>query len=161
MCGIAGYLNIDSEAQADPVVINRMCRALVHRGPDDQGTHLDGPVAIGMRRLSIIDVEGGHQPISNESKTIWVVLNGEIYNYREIRASLQARGHVFTTASDTEIIPHLYEEMGEALVYQLRGMFAFALWDAERHMLLIARDRLGVKPLYYSFDGHTLVFGSE
>jgi asparagine synthase (glutamine-hydrolysing) len=138
-----------------------MLAALVHRGPDDEGTHADGPVAFGTRRLSIIDVEGGHQPLSNEDRTVWAALNGEIYNYRELRQELLSRGHRLRTGSDTETLVHLYEERGDALVDSLNGMFAFALWDAPRRRLLLARDRLGIKPLYWFSDGRTLVFGSE
>src|SRR6185436_12994900 len=124
---------------------------IVHRGPDDEGIYVDGPVGLGMRRLSIIDIAGGHQPISNEDGTVWVVFNGEIYNYRELRPNLEARGHRFATNSDTETIVHLYEEYGPDFVHHLRGMFAIAL----------VRDRLGIKPLYYAALGDRLVFGSE
>lgn len=161
MCGIAGYINSDRSRPADRGVMEAMCHTMVHRGPDDQGIYVDGAVALGMRRLSIIDLNTGHQPISNETKRIWIVLNGEIYNYRELSSWLKERGHRFTTSSDTEVIVHLYEELGTACVERLRGMFAFALWDKDQERLLIARDRLGVKPLYYYWDGEQLIFGSE
>ena len=138
-----------------------MGKALIHRGPDDQGTHMAPGVGIGMRRLSIIDLKTGHQPLANEDGSVWTVFNGEIYNYRELTADLLARGHRFGTASDTETLVHLYEEHGADCVRHLRGMFAFALWDARRRTLLLARDRLGIKPLYYAETTHGLVFGSE
>jgi asparagine synthase (glutamine-hydrolysing) len=138
-----------------------MCQTLFHRGPDDEGIHVDGPVGLGMRRLSIIDLAGGHQPLCNEDGTVWVVFNGEIYNYRELRPDLEARGHVFATNSDTETIVHLYEEYGADFVQHLRGMFGIALWDKSRETLILVRDRLGIKPLYYAALGDRLVFGSE
>jgi len=161
MCGIAGYINTDKEVPADGAILQAMCDTMTHRGPDDQGIYIDGSVGIGMRRLSVIDLATGHQPISNETKRIWVVLNGEIYNYRELAVWLKKRGHTLATTSDTEVIVHLYEEMGDDCVHKLRGMFAFALWDQERARLFIARDRLGVKPLYYWWNSGQLVFGSE
>jgi len=161
MCGIAGYLSKDPGAPAPRHVIEAMCDVMVHRGPDDQGLLLDGPVALGMRRLSIIDVSGGHQPMFNEDGTIAVVQNGEIYNFQELRRDLEARGHRFRTNSDTEAIVHLYEEFGTRCAEKLRGMFAFAVWDAPRRRLLVARDRLGIKPLYWADDGRRLLFGSE
>jgi asparagine synthase (glutamine-hydrolysing) len=161
MCGIAGYFNSAEDAPADNDVVEAMCRTLIHRGPDDQGTLTDGKLGFGMRRLSIIALSTGHQPIPNESKTVWVVFNGEIYNYRELADWLIARGHHLGTSSDTEVIVHLYEEMGDECVHRLRGMFAFAIWDRKEDRLLIARDRLGVKPLYYFWDQRRLVFASE
>jgi asparagine synthase (glutamine-hydrolysing) len=161
MCGIVGTLNADRSRPAEADLIHAMCRTLVHRGPDDEGVYADGPVGLGMRRLSIIDLAGGHQPISNEDGTIWVVLNGEIYNYREWRPKLQARGHRFASDSDTEVIVHLYEEYGDAFVEHLRGMFAIALWDQRREALVLVRDRLGIKPLYYAAEADRLLFGSE
>src|SRR5947209_8343988 len=138
-----------------------MCAAMVHRGPDDEGSvQLDG-VTLGMRRLSIIDIEGGHQPIHNEDSTVWVVQNGEIYNHLELRAQLVSAGHVFVTQSDTEVLVHGYEEWGEGMVERLNGMFAFAILDRRRRRLLLARDRIGIKPLHYAVDGKRLVFASE
>jgi asparagine synthase (glutamine-hydrolysing) len=142
MCGVFGFVGM-----MDQMSIQRMARTLVHRGPDDEGVYVGDEVALGVRRLSIIDVLGGHQPIENEDGSVIVVFNGEIYNHRELRARLETRGHRFTTRSDTEVLVHLYEEYCDALVHLLQGMFAFALWDAKRHRLLLARDRLGIKPL--------------
>ncbi len=159
MCGIAGFVLAEGEARVAPV--KAMCDPIRHRGPDDEGFHTDGPCALGMRRLSIIDVAGGHQPISNEDGSVWVVFNGEIYNYRELRRYLEKRGHRFATASDTETIVHLYEECGPKLVERLRGMFAFAVWDARARRLTLARDRFGKKPLYYAALPGGLWFGSE
>jgi asparagine synthase (glutamine-hydrolysing) len=160
MCGIFGVLMLDGSA-ASAETLRPMGRVTTHRGPDDQGTHSDGPLAFGMRRLSIIDVAGGHQPLSNEDGTLWLVANGEIYNYRELREALLAQGHRFQTASDCETILHLYEQYGDAFLSRLNGMFGFALWDAPRKRLLIGRDRLGVKPVYLWQDGHRLAFASE
>src|SRR5229473_1131490 len=160
MCGIAGIVSFN----AGPVLVedvSAMCAAMVHRGPDDEGFHVGPRVGLGMRRLSIIDLATGHQPIANEDGTVWAILNGEIYNYRELRHSLECRGHVFRTATDTETIVHLYEEYGERCVEKLRGMFAFAVWDERRRALLLARDRLGIKPLYYTLSGGRLLFASE
>ena len=160
MCGITGIL-YQSSGSVDGAELKRMCDVMRHRGPDDEGTYLAGPVGIGMRRLSIIDLASGHQPIHNEDKSVWVVLNGEIYNYRELRARLEAKGHRFYTQSDTETIAHLYEEYGEECVQHLNGMFGFALWDDRRKKLLIARDRAGEKQIYYALKGGKFVFGSE
>lgn len=161
MCGIAGIMKFGNGARADASDARRMCAAMVHRGPDDEGVYADGRTAIGMRRLSIIDVAGGHQPISNENGTIWIVFNGEIYNHAELRKQLEPRGHRYRTNSDTETIVHLYEEYGRDCVQHLRGMFAFAIWDREKETLFIARDRLGIKPLYYRLTSESLRFGSE
>ncbi|MHC4493468.1 MAG: asparagine synthase (glutamine-hydrolyzing) [Planctomycetota bacterium] len=161
MCGIVGYVNLDASRPADPEVVRSMSRAIVHRGPDDEGFYIDGAVALGMRRLSIIDLETGHQPISNEDGSVWVVFNGEIYNYLELRDELTSRGHRFRTASDTEVLVHLYEELGDAFVTRINAMAAIALWDGRRRRLLLARDRLGKKPLHYVRTGEALVFGSE
>jgi len=160
MCGIAGLV-VRTDERADDADVHRMCQKIVHRGPDDEGIFTQGPVGLGMRRLSIIDVAGGHQPIHNEDKTVWVVFNGEIYNFPDLRRELQARGHCFYTHSDTEVIVHLYEEMGSDFVQKLRGMFAIALYDLERKVLLLARDRLGKKPLHYAIHRGQLLFGSE
>jgi asparagine synthase (glutamine-hydrolysing) len=161
MCGIAGIVSKDRGARMDGATIRAMCDAIVHRGPDDEGIYAQGPVGLGMRRLSIIDLAGGHQPIFNEDRSIAIVFNGEIYNFPELRPELERRGHRFTTNSDTEVIVHLYEDMGPACVSQLRGMFTFALYDRTRDKLLIGRDRLGKKPMHYALAGDRLLFGSE
>ena len=162
MCGIAGLVDWErGVGQEDRAVIARMTRALVHRGPDDEGFHFDPHAALGFRRLSIIDVAGGHQPLSNEDGSVWIVFNGEIYNYRELRDWLRQRGHTFRTQSDTETIVHLYEEVGTGCAERLRGMFAFAIWDSRRRELFLARDRVGKKPLYYASDGSRFWFASE
>jgi asparagine synthase (glutamine-hydrolysing) len=165
MCGIAGFVERagHTEAQREDVqaLVQGMCQVIRHRGPDDSGTHVGDGVALGMRRLSIIDVVTGHQPIANEDGTLRVVFNGEIYNFRELRADLGARGHEFRTSSDTEVIVHAYEEWGEQAFRRLRGMFAIALWDARDRTLILARDRVGIKPLYYTESARRLVFGSE
>jgi asparagine synthase (glutamine-hydrolysing) len=160
MCGIAGLVR-PSGAQADAAQVRQMCQTIVHRGPDDEGIYARGPVGLGMRRLSIIDLSGGHQPIHNEDQSIWIVFNGEIYNFPELRKDLVARGHQFYTHTDTEVIVHLYEDLGVDCVKKLRGMFAIALWDANQDQLLLARDRLGKKPLYYAQHNGSLFFGSE
>ncbi|MFO1418574.1 MAG: asparagine synthase (glutamine-hydrolyzing) [Methylotetracoccus sp.] len=160
MCGISGRFNLDGRP-VDRDECLAMRDIMVHRGPDDGGLFVEGPVGLGHRRLSIIDLAGGHQPLSNEDGSVTVVFNGEIYNFAEIREELEARGHVFATHSDTEVIVHLYEELGAECVQRFRGMFAFALWDARRRRLLLARDRLGIKPLYFATPGRSIVFGSE
>lgn len=159
MCGIAGYVLNGSQAEA--AVVRNMCAQIVHRGPDDEGIHVDGGCGIGMRRLSIIDLGSGHQPIANEDGTVWVVFNGEIYNYRELRGWLEGRGHRFRTASDTETLLHLWEEEGVDGIARLRGMFAYAIWDARTRQLMLARDRFGKKPLYYAASDQGLWFASE
>jgi asparagine synthase (glutamine-hydrolysing) len=160
MCGICGFVTRGTRGL--PIEdLQRMTDLLVHRGPDDDGFYYREHVGLGSRRLSIIDLQSGRQPIANETGTVWVVLNGEIVNYPELRAELSARGHRFTTHSDTEVIIHLYEEVGSACVERLRGMFAFALWDADAEVLLLARDRLGIKPLYYTHSNGVLIFASE
>jgi len=161
VCGIAGIYNYQTDQRINETVLRRMTAALVHRGPDDEGVHIAGRIGLGHRRLSIIDVAGGRQPIFNEDGSIAVILNGEIYNYRELAELVEARGHRLRTQSDTETIVHLYEEFGEACVDRLRGMFAFALWDAREQKLLLARDRIGKKPLYFAEVGGALIFGSE
>src|SRR5438445_4193133 len=162
MCGIAGITSFDGK----PVSLEElhaMCAAISHRGPDDEGFYLgrDKRVGLGMRRLSIIDLQTGRQPVHNEDGTVWVVFNGEIYNFRDLRSKLEQRGHVFSTATDSEVIVHLYEDFGPHCVEHLRGMFAFALWDGRRRQLLLARDRLGIKPLYYAEIAGRLLFASE
>jgi asparagine synthase (glutamine-hydrolysing) len=160
VCGIAGIVRWDRAPVLEDE-IRGMCGAIVHRGPDEEGVYIGDGVALGMRRLSIIDLEGGHQPISNEDGTVWIVFNGEIYNYRELRRDLERNGHTFRTDSDTETIVHLYEDLGPRCVDRLRGMFGFAIWDERRRQLLIARDRLGIKPMYYAERNGELVFSSE
>ena len=157
MCGICGRVGPDVTAQQ----LGRMLARLTHRGPDDEGLHVGVGAGLGHRRLSIIDLDHGHQPIANEDETLWVVLNGEIYNFEPLRQDLIERGHRFRTRSDTEVIVHLYEEYGTGCVAHLRGMFAFAIWDERRQRLFAARDRLGQKPLFYAQRGHELIFASE
>ncbi|HEY4708319.1 MAG TPA: asparagine synthase (glutamine-hydrolyzing) [Thermodesulfobacteriota bacterium] len=159
MCGIAGI--IDPAATPERRLIERMCRVMSHRGPDGEGYYVEGPAALGHRRLSIIDLEGGAQPISNEDGTLWLTFNGEIYNFMGLRDDLVARGHVFRTRSDSETIVHAFEEYGEDCLERLRGMFAFAIWDSVKKELFMARDRLGKKPLYYYADRGRLLFASE
>lgn len=161
MCGISGIFEYGRRKKPNRGDLMLMLNTIRHRGPDDSGTLVTDHVAIGMQRLSIIDLAGGRQPVSNEDGTVSVVFNGEIYNYRELRQQLLSRGHTLATASDTEVIVHLYEEMGADCVQALRGMFAFALYDKTKQRLLVARDRLGIKPLYYREEKGTLLFGSE
>ena len=161
MCGIAGIVQTHPDGAVDTATIHRMCEAIVHRGPDDEGIFVKAGVGLGMRRLSIIDLAGGHQPVFNEDKTISIVFNGEIYNFPELRSELLARGHLFSTHSDTEVIVHLYEDFGSECVQKLRGMFAFAIYDERAGRLLLARDRLGKKPLHYAMQSGTLLFASE
>src|SRR5579859_2949454 len=151
----------DGSEPVDRGLLEAMMQSIRHRGPDDQGSYLSGPVALGHLRLSIIDLSSGKQPISNEDGTVWIVFNGEIYNYKELTAELVGRGHKFRTATDTEVIVHLYEEFGEECVSKLRGMFTFAIWDDRKKKLFIARDRVGIKPLYYRIDSKSLLFASE
>ena len=162
MCGICGIYLAESGARTDRTLLERMNRTMIHRGPDDEGYFVSGPVGIAMRRLSIIDLESGFQPICNEDGTLWIVFNGEIYNYPELRSELVSKGHTFKSRSDTEVILHLYEEMGNDCVTRLNGMFAFAIWDSVRRLMFIARDRLGIKPLFYSYEPRAgFYFGSE
>jgi asparagine synthase (glutamine-hydrolysing) len=160
MCGIAGIVSLEGKPVFEQELRN-MCSAIAHRGPDDEGFYFQTGVGLGMRRLSIIDLDSGRQPVSNEDGTVWVVFNGEIYNFQELRQQLKGRGHVFSTHGDTETIVHLYEEYGNHCVDHLRGMFAFALWDERHKRLLVARDRLGIKPLYYAEIGGRILFASE
>src|SRR5918999_2185964 len=148
MCGITGIVRPGSVP--DRALIERMTATLVHRGPDADGYHVAPDIGLGFRRLAIIDLQTGDQPLTNETSTVWLVFNGEIYNYRELRESLQRAGHVFRSQGDSEVLVHLYEELGADMVQELRGMFAFALWDGERRELLIARDRAGEKHPYYA-----------
>jgi len=166
MCGIAGF--VESSARPAPfgrdaasALVHRMCEVIRHRGPDDEGVWVDDGVALGMRRLSIIDLSTGHQPIHNEDRTVWIVFNGEIYNYRELRHELEAAGHRFYTSTDTETIVHAYEQWGAAAIPRLRGMFGLAIWNTRKRELLVARDRIGIKPMYYATAGGRLYFGSE
>ncbi|MSQ15732.1 MAG: asparagine synthetase B, partial [Dehalococcoidia bacterium] len=161
MCGIAGAASRSMDKAIDEPQLRSMLGKIVHRGPDDEGVYLDACGAIGVRRLSIIDVQGGHQPVHNEDERLWVVLNGEVYNFKELYEQLTRLGHRFYTRSDTEVIVHAYEEWGDSCVDHLNGMFAFAVWDAKTQRLFIARDRAGMKPLYYcQYDGR-LAFASE
>src|SRR2546429_3939973 len=146
MCGIAGVVSTTRESNITEALVHHMCNQIVYRGPDAEGLYVADGVGLGMRRLSIIDLSGGHQPVFNEDRSIWIVFNGEIYNFPELRPELEARGHRFYTNTDTEVIVHLYEELGAECVQKLRGMFAFALWDERRGKLLIPRDLLGQKP---------------
>lgn len=161
MCGITGFIDPDGRVARSEKVLRRMMRALIHRGPDDEGTYCHEGAYLGHRRLSIIDLEGGHQPIANEDGTVLVVCNGEIYNFQSLREGLEERGHVFKTRSDSEVLVHLYEERGRDMLDDLVGMFALAVWDARRRTLLLARDRMGQKPLYYYVGRGGIVFGSE
>ncbi len=160
MCGICGIVNYSGEP-VNPRILQKMNDVLYRRGPDDEGFLYDGPVGLGMRRLSIIDVNGGHQPVYNEDKTIGVVLNGEIYNFQKLAEQLKKNGHKFSSNTDTEVIVHLYEEYGERFVSKLRGMFAIALWDSQENKLILARDRIGIKPLFYYENANSLLFSSE
>jgi len=161
MCGICGIFFANREWRVQGDVLARMNRRIVHRGPDDEGFFVEENVGLAMRRLSIIDVKSGHQPLANENRDVWIVFNGEIYNHAELRENLEARGHQYRTRSDTETIVHLYEEYGSDSVKHLRGMFAFAIWDRRKRVLFAARDRLGIKPFYYRWDGKSFLFGSE
>jgi len=161
MCGIAGIVKLDPCETVDNTRLTRMRDTLQHRGPDDAGLLILGPVGLGHRRLAIVDVGGGHQPMANEDQTVWIIFNGEIYNHATLRAGLEAKGHRYRTRSDTETILHLYEEEGDRCVERLEGMFAFAIWDTTRKRLLLARDRLGIKPLYYARTDRELIFASE
>jgi asparagine synthase (glutamine-hydrolysing) len=161
MCGISGIFEFDQARTLERETVHRMNESLRHRGPDDEGIFVGPGIGLGHRRLSIIDVAGGHQPIGNEDGTIWVMCNGEIYNYAELRQELLCKGHKFTTRSDTEAIVHLYEDYGEECFARLRGMFAIVIWDSNQRRLLLARDRVGKKPLYYYADRNRIIFGSE
>src|SRR5690242_4198133 len=160
MCGIAGIIAADRLHPDEEARVIAMRDVLIHRGPDGAGLHIDGQAALAHRRLSIVDLHGGHQPLANEDESIWVVFNGEIYNFEELQQELIAKGHVFKTKSDTEAIVHLYEEEGENCFRRLRGMFSIAIWDSRHRKLVLARDRVGKKPLFYLYDGSRLVFAS-
>src|SRR5260370_15331822 len=164
MCGITGWANLDSRTppfEGAQELLHAMCERMVHRGPDSEGLFVTNGAALGMRRLAIIDLVTGEQPVFNEDKSVAAILNGEIYNYRELRVNLEKRGHSFRSASDTEVLPHLYEEHGAEMVSEVNGMFALALWDAQTRPLLIARDRFGEQPLYCGVFDNTLLFASE
>ena len=157
MCGIFGFTG-----RKDNQYLQEMAKALIHRGPDDQGFYEDDYMSMGQRRLSIIDLSpNGRQPMSNESSTIWVTVNGEIYNYRDLKAELLSRGHLFRSSSDSEVVVHAYEEYGEDFLLKLEGMFALALWDSRKRKLILSRDRIGIKPLYYAQTSNRLIFASE
>src|SRR5271166_6490303 len=161
MCGICGIFFSDRDWRVQGEMLAGMNGRIAHRGPDDEGFFVEENVGLAMRRLSIIDVKTGHQPLANENQDVWIVFNGEIYNHAELRTGLEAKGHSYRTLSDTETIVHLYEEYGRDCVKHLRGMFAFAIWDRRKRMLFAARDRLGIKPFYYRWDGKAFLFGSE
>ncbi len=161
MCGICGFLDSRQTEQSKQDSLRRMCGIISHRGPDDEGHYISGDVALGMRRLSIIDLAHGHQPISNEDETVWVILNGEIYNFQKLRDELESKGHRFRTRTDTEVIVHLYDDVGLECFRRLRGMFALALWDTKRKRLVLGRDRIGEKPLYFRREPHRFLFASE
>ncbi len=161
MCGIAGQFNFARRGPVERGTIQRMTDSIAHRGPDDEGYHVAGPVGLGFRRLSIIDLAGGHQPMSDAEETVWIIFNGEIYNYRELRAELESRGHTFRTNSDTEVIIHGYKEWGTDVLSRLNGMFGLALWDAPNERFIVARDAMGVKLIYYRIVDGQLTFGSE
>jgi asparagine synthase (glutamine-hydrolysing) len=161
MCGIAGQFDFQRRESVERATIVRMARSIAHRGPDEEGFFVAGPVGLGFRRLSIIDLAGGHQPMSDAEETVWVIFNGEIYNYRELRAELQSKGHQFRTNSDTEVIVHGYKEWGSEVFNRLNGMFGLAIWDARNERLVVARDAMGIKLIYYKIDNGQLTFGSE
>jgi asparagine synthase (glutamine-hydrolysing) len=161
MCGIAGQFNFERREPVESETIVRMARSIAHRGPDDEGYFISGPVGLGFRRLSIIDLAGGHQPMSDAERTVWLIFNGEIYNYRELRAELQGKGHQFRTNSDTEVIIHGYKEWGTHVFNRLNGMFGLAIWDVPNERLVLARDAMGIKLVYYKIDNGQLAFGSE
>ena len=161
MCGICGIYNFRNSEPAEKQLIQLMAKQIIHRGPDDEGYYVKGSIGLGMRRLSIIDIAGGHQPMCNETGTIWIVLNGEIYNFKELRRELEVRNHVFQTRSDTETIIHAYEEWGLDAIAKLNGLFGFALWDSSKQELILARDVFGIKPLYYKEHNGRFLFGSE
>src|SRR5437870_5468058 len=161
MCGIAGQFNFERREPVDRETIARMAGSIAHRGPDDEGFFVAGPVGLGFRRLSIIDLAGGHQPMSDAEEIVWIIFNGEIYNYRELRAELQSKGHQFRTNSDTEVIVHGYKEWGTEVFNHLNGMFGLAIWDVQKEHLILARDAMGIKLVYYKIDNGTLTFGSE
>src|SRR5438477_795129 len=161
MCGICGQFNFVRNEPVEPEIVRRMADSIAHRGPDDEGYLFYGQVVLGFRRLSIIDLAGGHQPMSDAEETVWVILNGEIYNFKELRAELEQRGHSFRTRSDTEVIVHGYKEWGTEVFNHLNGMFGVAIWDVEKQRLVVARDPMGIKLIYYRVADGQLTFGSE
>src|ERR1700761_8951382 len=161
MCGICGQVKLAGDEPVDQNVIRRMSRTLFHRGPDDEGYFFDRSLGFGFRRLSIIDLSGGHQPMSDAEETVWVVFNGEIYNFPELRKELERFGHVFRTHSDTEVIAHGYKQWGDDVLNHLNGMFGLAIWDVRKRRLVVARDAFGIKLIYYRIDRGRLYFGSE
>src|SRR6516162_1834463 len=161
MCGICGQYNFGNSEPVELRKIKAMTRALVHRGPDDEGYYITGSLGFGFRRLSIIDLAGGHQPMSDWEESVWVVFNGEIYNFPELKRELESYGHVFRTKSDTEVIVYGYKQWGDDVLNRLNGMFGLAIWDARQKRLLLARDPFGIKLIYYRVAGDTLYFGSE
>lgn len=161
MCGICGAFLTDCASRVNRDALRVMNSRIAHRGPDDQGFFFEENVGFAMRRLSIVDVQNGHQPLSNEDGDVWIVFNGEIYNHSDLRKELESKGHRYRSSSDTETIVHAYEEFGRDCVTRLRGMFAFAIWDRRKRTLFAARDRLGIKPFYYSWDRRHFLFGSE
>src|SRR5215475_6871299 len=161
MCGICGQYNFGKSQPVARRDIEAMTKTIVHRGPDDEGCYLAGPLGFGFRRLSIIDLGGGHQPMSDREESVWVAFNGEIYNFRELRVELEQHGHVFRTNSDTEVIVHGYKQWGDEVLNRLNGMFGLAIWDVYKQRLVLARDPFGIKLVYYKIDGDRLYFGSE
>src|SRR6266566_6591767 len=161
MCGICGQFNFASDEPVEPATIRRMTDSISHRGPDDEGYFISGPIGLGFRRLSIIDLASGHQPMSDAEETVWVVLNGEIYNFKELRGELEQRGHHFRTRSDTEVIINGYTEWGTEVLNHLNGMFGLAIWEVNKKRLVVARDAMGIKLIYYKIDSGSLTFGSE
>ena len=159
MCGIAGY--IDKNERASKLIISKMLTRIQHRGPDECGIYIDKNIGFGSVRLSIIDIAGGQQPLPNEDLNLWIIFNGEIFNYIELRNELEEKGHHFRTQSDTEVIVHLYQEFGEEFVLKLNGQFAFSIWDKKKQELFLARDRVGIRPLYYYNKEDLFVYGSE
>src|SRR5215469_7455739 len=161
MCGICGQLNFAKDEPVNTETIRRMSRSMLHRGPDDEGNYVSGEVGLGFRRLSIIDLSGGHQPMSDAEQTVQVVFNGEIYNFRELRKDLESRGHQFRTRSDTEVIVHGYKQWGTEVFNRLNGMFGIAIWDVKQRRLIVARDAMGIKLIYYTIENGQLTFGLE
>src|SRR5881296_3728046 len=161
MCGIAGQFNFLRREPVEHETLVRMTESIRHRGPDDEGYFFEGAIGLGFRRLSIIDLAGGHQPMSDAEASVWITFNGEIYNYKELRAELQSKGHQFRTNSDTEVIIHGYKEWGTDVFNHLNGMFGVAIWDVRNQRLVVARDAMGIKLIYYKIDNGRLTFGSE